>query len=83
MLDAAHNSYEKMTFYKAPRARSKKLRAYTNIDLTKEFEFRKQVREADKQTKLEELYQRHDSKASGMKDLLPISDVDRTNLTDE
>ena len=60
MIDAANNSYEKMTFYKAPRARSKKLRTYTNIDLTKEFEYRKSIRETDKQTKLEELYEKHD-----------------------
>ena len=39
-MDYAHNSYEKMTFYKAPSARSKKLRKYSNIDLTKEFEHR-------------------------------------------
>jgi len=39
--EAMHNSYEKMTFLKAPAGRSKKIRRYDHIDLTKEFEFRK------------------------------------------
>ena len=59
-MDMAHNSYEKMTFYKAPAGRSKKLRRYSNIDLTKEFEFREKQREALKKEKLEELYVKHD-----------------------
>lgn len=39
-----HNSYEKMTFYKAPRGRSKKIRKYEHVDLTKEFEIRQAQR---------------------------------------
>ena len=39
--EAMHNSYERMTFLKAPAARSLKIRRYEHIDLTKEFEFRK------------------------------------------
>jgi len=38
--DALHNSYEKMTFYKAPGGRSKKIRKFEHIDLSKEFEIR-------------------------------------------
>jgi hypothetical protein len=40
LQDAMHNSYEKMTFYKTPRGRSKKMRRYEHVDLTKEFAFR-------------------------------------------
>ena len=47
-----HNSYEKMTFYKAPRGRSKKVRKYDHVDLSKEFEFRTEQREALKQQKI-------------------------------
>jgi hypothetical protein len=38
MLDAVHRSYEKLFFYNAPRARSKKVRRYEQIDVTREFE---------------------------------------------
>lgn len=40
LQDALHNSYERMTFYKTPRGKSKKVRKYEHVDLTKEFEFR-------------------------------------------
>jgi hypothetical protein len=48
-----HNSYEKMTFYKTPRGRSKKVRSYDQVDLTKEFEFRLNQREKRKRERLE------------------------------
>ena len=38
--DMLHNNYEKMTFYKSPGGRSKKVRKYDNVDLTKEFQIR-------------------------------------------
>jgi len=47
--DALHNSYEKMTFYKAPRGRSKKVRKYEHVDLSKEFEIRQSQRNMKKQ----------------------------------
>ena len=45
---------------KAPRAKSKKLRRYSDIDVNKEFEIRHQKREKEKKEKLEELYKKHD-----------------------
>jgi hypothetical protein len=45
-----------MTFYKTPRGRSRKMRKFSDIDLTKEFEFRLKQREARKKKRLEELY---------------------------
>jgi hypothetical protein len=38
MQDAVHRTYEKLFFYNAPRARSKKMRRYEHIDVTREFE---------------------------------------------
>ena len=67
-----HNSYERMTFYKTPRGRSKKMRKYAHIDLTKEFEFRKEQREKLKQEKLERLYESHDRKALSIKDIIAV-----------
>ena len=83
--DAMHNSYEKMTFYKTPRGRSKKTRKFTDIDLTKEFEFRLKQREARKKKRLEELYAQHDIKALGLSDLaiLDPNKIDKSKLTEE
>ena len=79
-----HNSYEKMTFYKAPRGRSKKIRKYEHVDLTKEFEIRQAQRNEVKQRRLEELYADHDLKALGISDILTLNKaVDRKDLTEE
>jgi hypothetical protein len=67
-----HNSYERMTFYKTPRGRSKKVRKYENVDLTKEFEFRQTQREQRKQERLEELYSSQDLKALNLKDIINV-----------
>lgn len=56
LQDAMHARYEKMTFYKTPRGRSRKVRRYENVDLSKEFEVRAKKREERKRLKLEELY---------------------------
>ena len=53
LTEALNQSYERMTFYKAPRGRSRKIRRYENVDLSKEFEFRQKQREARKQQALE------------------------------
>jgi len=45
---ALHDRYEQMTFYKTPRGRSKKIRKYEHVDLTKEFEYRHAQRELKK-----------------------------------
>lgn len=78
-----HNSYEKMTFYKTPRGRSKKIRKYANVDLSKEFEYRQAQREKRKMEKLEDLYKLHDIKALGLKDLVAISDKERSEMNEE
>ena len=62
-----------MTFYNAPTAKSKKIRKYANIDLTKEFEFRKEQREKIKQQAIEQLYEKHDQKALSIKDIISIN----------
>ena len=72
LQDALHNNYEKMTFYKAPRGRSKKVRKYEHVDLTKEFELRQTQRNALKQSRLEELYAEHDLKALEISDLISL-----------
>jgi hypothetical protein len=59
-----------LTLFKAPRGRSKKVRRYSDVDLTKEFEFRLNQREAKKQRRLEELYSLHDMQALGLNDLV-------------
>ena len=38
IMDALHRSYEKVFFYNAPRGRSRKIRLYEHIDITREFE---------------------------------------------
>jgi hypothetical protein len=62
MWDAVHKSYEKMFFYNAPRGRSKKLRRYAHVDITKEFEYLTRRREQEKEQRLEQLYEKHDLK---------------------
>ena len=85
LYDALHNSYEKMTFYKAPAGRSKKVRSYDHIDLTKEFEMRQAKREQKKQQRLEELYSRHDMQALGLSDLVTFDPdkIDKSQLKEE
>lgn len=70
--EAMHQRYEKMTFYKTPRGKSRKIRKYEHVDLSKEFEIRVKQREARKKERLEELYQDHDQKALGLKDIVNI-----------
>ena len=86
LQEAMHQSYEKMTFYKTPRGRSRKIRKYEHVDLSKEFEFRQKQREARKQERLEQLYSEHDLKALGLKDVVAVEDlknVDRSQLNAE
>jgi len=71
LQEAMHQSYEQMTFYKTPRGRSRKMRKYENVDLSKEFEVRQNQRDARKQERLEQLYSEHDLKALGLKDIVP------------
>lgn len=40
LKEAMHARYEKMTFYKTPRGKSRKIRKYEHVDLSKEFEIR-------------------------------------------
>jgi hypothetical protein len=42
------------------------------VDVTKEFELRYKRREADKQAKLEELYEKHDKKAIEFKGVMAV-----------
>ena len=79
--EAMHNSYEKMTFLKAPAGRSKKIRRYDHIDLTKEFEFRKAQRDKLKQEAIEDLYERHDKKALSIKDIIEVHKYDNQELS--
>jgi len=64
MMDAVHRSYEKLFFYNAPRARSKKLRRYQNIDITREFEILTARREKKKEQALDLIYEKHEIKMS-------------------
>ena len=88
MQDAMHQSYERMTFYRTPRGRSSKIRKYEHVDLSKEFQLRQAQRELKKQKKLEDLYNLHDLKALGLKDVVKFEDPlfkikgkDREDLT--
>ena len=75
-----------MTFYKTPRGKSRKIRKYEHVDLSKEFEIRVNQRETRKKERLEELYQDHDQKALGLKDLVSLEEfknVDHAELTPE
>jgi hypothetical protein len=49
MWDSIHRSYEKLFFYNAPRGRSKKIRRYDHVDITKEFEYLTKRREQEKE----------------------------------
>ena len=69
MLDAVHKGYESLFFYNAPRARSKKVRKYEHIDVSREFEILTARREKLKQQRLEEIYEKHDEKMSKISDL--------------
>ena len=57
---------------KAPRSRSKRQRRYENVDISKDFELRYKRREAEKQAKLEELYEKHDKKALEFKGIVSL-----------
>ena len=57
---------------RAPRARSKKVRKYEHVDITKEFEIRTKRREAEKQAMLEELYEKHEMKALETRDIVSV-----------
>ena len=80
--EAMHQSYEKMTFYRTPRGRSRKIRKYEHIDISKEFDFRDTQREMRKQRVLEDLYSKHDLEALGLNDLVP-SNVDRSKMSED
>ena len=69
MLDAVHKGYESLFFYNAPRARSKKIRKYEHIDVSREFEILTAKRESLKQQKLDEIYEKHDEKMSKITNL--------------
>jgi hypothetical protein len=58
----------------APRARSKKLRRYEHVDLTREFELRTKRREAHKQERLDDLYAKHDKRAAEMRSMSVVVD---------
>jgi hypothetical protein len=60
LLDSAHKFYENRRHFPAPRARSKKIRKYEHVDISKEFEILTKRREAEKKEKLEELYDKYD-----------------------
>ena len=64
MMYAVHRSYEKLFFYNAPRARSKKLRRYEHIDITREFEILTARREKKKEQALDLIYEKHEIKMS-------------------
>lgn len=84
--EAMHQRYEKMTFYKTPRGKSRKMRKYEHVDLSKEFEIRVKQREARKMGRLEELYEEHDRKALSLKDIVNLEEfknVDRAEMTPE
>ena len=68
-MNHIHQQYENLLVSKAPRARSKKIRKYEHVDLTREFQIRQQRREAAKKERLEELYERHDKKAESIRGL--------------
>ncbi|CDW82753.1 UNKNOWN [Stylonychia lemnae] len=85
LLDQLHKTYEKSTFYKAPRSRSKIQRSYKQIDITKEFEIKHKRRENEKVKKLEELYQSYDQKALEMRDIVSkqVQTTPQGNLSDQ
>jgi len=60
MMDAVHRGYEKLFFYSAPRSRSKKIRKFEHIDVTREFEILTARREQAKFERIEQLYEKHD-----------------------
>ncbi len=78
MMDAVHRSYEKIFFYQAPRGRSKKVRKYEHIDVTREFEILTARREKAKAEALEQLYEKHDIKMSQLNDLTLHRENDTT-----
>lgn len=61
-MDAVHRGYEKLFFYNAPRSRSKKIRRFDHIDVTREFEILTSRREKAKYDRIDELYEKHDQK---------------------
>lgn len=62
MMDTVHRGYEKLFFYNAPRSRSKKIRRFDHIDVTREFEILTARREKSKYDRINELYEKHDLK---------------------
>lgn len=64
LMDAIHKGYESLFFYNAPRARSKKIRRYEHVDVSREFEILTKRRELKKQERIEEIYEKHDEKMS-------------------
>ena len=76
MMDAVHRGYEKLFFYNAPRSRSKKIRRFDHIDVTREFEILTERREKAKYERIEELYEKHDEKQAKIQSVV-IKDSNR------
>ena len=70
-MNAVHNQLEGMKNYRPPRAASKKVRRYEQVDLTREFEIRVKRREQEKQKRLNELYEKHDKRAAEIRSVMP------------
>ena len=71
-----------MFFYNAPRGRSRKLRKYEHVDVTREFEILTKRRESLKTEKLEELYEKHDERVSKIREVSIVPDPTREEGSD-
>lgn len=56
MIKALQNYYEGTTVTKLPRSKSRKVRKYAHVDITKDFERRSQNYDSEKRKLIEELY---------------------------
>lgn len=72
-----HRSYERLFFYNAAGAASKKVRRYEHVDITKEFELLTKHREQAKNERLEELYKKHDDRQALIDDLAIVESAEK------
>lgn len=70
IVKAFQNYYESTTFAKRPRSKSRKVRKYANVDISKDFEKRSKHYEIEKNRALQELYKVHGENLLGENGLI-------------
>ena len=74
IVDAMERQRQAIFFQHSP-VKAQKIRRYEHVDLSKEFEIRKQRREEEKKKMLNEVYEKHDERVNYLKTTALPADV--------